>query len=90
MAVVSLDQPPAWFQKQAQDHLSAAEARQIANTAGVILWHDPSASLSQPQLRRLLHLPALPVEWLPWQSYWSGATCQLVCYGLTPQMQAVQ
>ena len=83
VAVVSLDQPPAWFQRQAQDHLSAAEARQISDTAGEAQSSNTCLPLPAEMLLQLSALPVPP----PWQSSYSGAICPLVCPGLTPQLQ---
>lgn len=34
MAVIGLDDPPAWFAAQSRDHMTADEARAFAGTAG--------------------------------------------------------
>ena len=36
MAMVSLDTPPAWFSKQAKDHMTAQQAREAAGTDGPV------------------------------------------------------
>lgn len=39
MAVVDLDKPPAWWHRQAKDHMTAPEARALAGTSGVLDSH---------------------------------------------------
>ena len=36
MAVVNLDRPPAWWHKQAKDHMTAPEARALAGSDGAL------------------------------------------------------
>lgn len=49
MAVVSLDDPPQWFRHEASDHMTAADARQMAGTTGSVrlLTHPHSAGYVQ-------------------------------------------
>ena len=44
MAVVDLDRPPAWWHRQASDHMTAPEARALAGTNGALVITDDSGA----------------------------------------------
>jgi len=65
MAVVDLDDPPAWWRRTAKDHLSADEARAFGGTAGgVRLLTNPAAAgfIENPISVYYLHGPGGRLE----------------------------